>query len=158
MNKKTIILLLSWALLCISSPVNSQPPRGLFVISPQVNPDKTVIFRYIAPLAKEVKLSGQFQKAPVAMTKDDKGIWSVTVGPIKPDVYPYSFMVDGISVMDPANVSFFPNERFKASLVDIPGETPLLHSMKDVPHGTVSYEYYPSMEGTTGSLIRKGSV
>jgi len=140
-------------LLAVSSLAMGQPPRGPFVTSPQVNADKTVIFRYLAPLAKEVKLSGQFQKAPVAMTKDTLGIWSVTVGPIKPDIYPYSFHVDGITIMDPANVSFFPNERFKASLVDIPGDSPLIHSMKDVPHGTITYEYYPSVENSTGSLV-----
>jgi enterochelin esterase family protein len=118
-----------------------------------VNPDKTVTFRYLAPLAKEIKLSGQFQKEPVAMTRDSIGIWSITVGPIKPDIYPYSFQVDGVTVMDPANVSFFPNERYKASLVDIPGETPLIHSMRDVPHGTITYEYYASVENSIGSLV-----
>ena len=87
------------------------------------------------------------------MTKDDRGIWSVTTAPVKPDIYPYSFRVDGVTVMDPANVAFFPNERFKASLVDIPGDTPLIHAMRDVPHGTVTYEYYPSIESTTGSLV-----
>jgi enterochelin esterase family protein len=61
--------------------------------------------------------------------------------------------VDGVTVMDPANVAYFPNERFKASLVDVPGATPLIHSMKDVPHGTVTYEYYPSVEGSTGSVV-----
>jgi hypothetical protein len=55
--------------------------------------------------------------------------------------------------MDPANVSFFPNERFKASLVDIPADKPLIHALRDVPHGTVSYKYYPSLEGTTGSVV-----
>ena len=82
-------------------------PRGPFVVSPQVNSDKTITFRYLAPLAKTVKLSGQFQKSPVEMTKDSIGIWSITVGPIKPDIYPYSFHVDGVTVMDPANVAFF---------------------------------------------------
>ena len=130
-----------------------QPPRGPFIISPQVNQDKTVIFRYLAPLANEVKLSGQFLKEPMPMVKDSLGIWSITIGPIKPDIYPYSFNVDGVTAMDPANVSFFPNERFKASLVDIPGEIPLVHAMQDVPHGTVTYEYYPSVEGSTGSLV-----
>src|SRR4029077_14556322 len=48
---------------------------------------------------------------------------------------------------------YFPNERFKASLVDVPGFTPLIHAMRDVPHGTVNYEYYPSVSGTTGSLV-----
>jgi enterochelin esterase family protein len=55
--------------------------------------------------------------------------------------------------MDPANVSFFPNERFKASLVDVQGSTPLVHALRDVPHGTITYEYYSSVEGSTGSLV-----
>ncbi len=132
----------------------AQPPRGPFVISPQVHADKTVTFRYLSTSAKEVKLGGsQFGAAQLPMTKDTVGIWSITVGPIKPDIYPYSFVVDGVTVMDPANVSFFPNERFKASLVDVPGETPLVHAIKNVPHGTVSYEYYPSVEGSTGSVV-----
>jgi enterochelin esterase-like enzyme len=132
----------------------SQPPRGPFVVSPQVLPDKKVVFRYLAPSAKEVKLGGsQFGANQVAMTKDSAGIWSLTVGPVRPDIYPYSFVVDGVTVMDPANKDFFPNERFKASLVDVPGFTPLVHAMRDVPHGTVSYAYYPSMQHTTGQLV-----
>lgn len=132
---------------------DAQPPRGPYVISPKVNPDKTVVFSYLAPNAGKVVLKGQFLQEPVEMTKDSIGIWSVTVGPISPDIYPYNFEVDGVRVMDPANVSFFPNERFKASLVDIPGETPLVHAIRDVPHGTISYQYYPSVEGTTGSVV-----
>ncbi len=153
MPRPLLILLLA-GLLCSGAQLAfAQPPRGPLVVSPQVNADKTVTFRYLAPLAQEVKLSAQFQKGPVPMTKDTSGIWSVTVGPVKPDIYPYSFQVDGITVMDPANVAFFPNERFKASLVDVPGDTPLVHALREVPHGTVTYEYYPSVSGTTGSLV-----
>ncbi|AUD03644.1 esterase [Spirosoma pollinicola] len=141
------------ALFCLYNGALAQPPRGPLVVSPQVNADKTVTFRYQAPQAKAVELSAQFEKAPVPMTKDAQGIWSATVGPVKPDIYPYNFRVDGVSVMDPANVAFFPNERFKASLVDVPGDTPLIHAMRDVPHGSINYEYYPSMEGTTGSVV-----
>ncbi|MPR35995.1 alpha/beta hydrolase-fold protein [Salmonirosea aquatica] len=151
MKISTFNLIIS--LLLVAGFAQSQPPRGPWVISPEVYADKSVTFRYLAPEAQVVKLSGQFLKAPSPMTKDAQGIWSVTVGPIAPDIYPYNFQVDGISVMDPANVAFFPNERFKASLVDIPGDTPLVHALKDVPHGTVSYEYYPSVSGTTGSLV-----
>lgn len=146
-------LILLCAIMTISNTVAGQPPRGPFIISPEVHPDKSVTFRYLAPQASEVKLSGQFQKSPVQMLKDSIGIWSITVGPVKPDIYPYSFQVDGVAVMDPANVSFFPNERFKASLVDIPGDTSLIHSLRDVPHGTITYEYYPSVVNTTGSLV-----
>jgi hypothetical protein len=53
-----------------------------------------------------------------SMTKDSSGVWSVKVGPVKPDMYPYCFVVDGISVADPRNTSIFPNEGFQNSLVD----------------------------------------
>lgn len=140
-------------LMMLHGYMHGQPPRGPFFVSPQVTVDNTVVFRYLAPTAKEVKLSGQFLKEAVAMQKDSLGIWSVTVGPVTPDIYPYSFIVDGVNVMDPSNVAFFPNERFKGSLVDIPGASSLIHSMRDVPHGNVTYEYYPSVEGSTGSLV-----
>jgi len=140
-------------IICTSGILLGQPPRGPMARSPQINPDKTVVFRYIAPQAKDVKLSAQFEKAPVQMTKDASGTWSVAVGPVKPDIYPYSFIIDGIQVMDPGNVAFFPNERFKGSLLDVPGDSPLIHSMKNVPHGTVTYEYYPASDETIGSLV-----
>ncbi|WP_337042268.1 alpha/beta hydrolase [Emticicia sp. 17c] len=151
--KSIIQFLVLYATVSIPCIGWSQPPRGPLVISPQVNADKSVTFRYLAPLASEVKLSGQFLKAPIAMVKDAQGIWSVTTEAVKPDIYPYSFQVDGVTVMDPANVAFFPNERFKASLVEIPDDKPSVYSVRDVPHGTISYEYYPSVEGSTGTLV-----
>ena len=156
MKLKKLLLrhLIISGVLTTSLAVIAQPPRGPFVVSPQVLPDKKVTFRYLAPSAKDVKLGGsQFGAVQVPMKKDSLGIWSVTVGPVRPDIYPYSFIVDGVTVMDPANVDFFPNERFKASLVDVQGFTPLIHAMRDVPHGSVNYEYYPSVEGTTGTLV-----
>jgi enterochelin esterase family protein len=146
-------LLILSMLISLFQVVNAQPPRGPFVISPKIHADKTVTFSYLAPDANEILLSGQFAKEPIPMIKGEQGIWSVRVGPIAPDIYPYSFKVDGVTVMDPANVAYFPNERFKASLVDIPGDTPLGHAMQNVPHGTITYEYYPSVEATTGSLV-----
>ena len=105
----------------ISGMANGQPPRGPMAFSPQINADKTVTFRYYSPTATDVKISAQFLKGTSALTKDASGMWSVTLGPVKPDIYPYNFIVDGISVMDPANEDFFPNERFKGSLLDVPG-------------------------------------
>ncbi|NLV20049.1 MAG: esterase [Bacteroidetes bacterium] len=142
-----------WLLCCFPVLATAQPPRGPLAISPQINADKTVTFRYLAPSAKSVRLSTQFERAPLEMTKNEYGMWSATVSPVTPDIYPYNFIVDGMQVMDPGNVDFFPNERFKASLVDIPDDPSLIHSLRDVPHGTVTYEYYPSAEETTGSLV-----
>ena len=155
MYKKIISgLVLISVLQCCSNSAISQPPRGPIVISPQVLPDKKVTFRYLAPSAKDVKLGGsQFGANQVPMIKDSIGIWSVTLGPIRPDIYPYSFNVDGVTVMDPANEDYFPNERFKASLADVSGFTPLIHAMRDVPHGSVNYECYSSVQGTTGTVV-----
>ncbi|WP_019986676.1 esterase [Rudanella lutea] len=139
-------LWLFWALFGLYAGALAQPPGGPIVVSPQVNADNTVTFRYLALSAKEVKLNAQFEKSPVAMTKDEQGVWSVTVGPVKPDMYPYSFQVDGISVADPKNSAIFPNEGFQNSLVEIMGPTLLVHTVQNVPHGTLSYRYYTSPE------------
>ena len=58
------------------------------------------------------------------MSKDTSGIWSITVPPVKPDIYPYSFKVDSVELADPNNTNIFANERFKRSIIDIPGEHP----------------------------------
>jgi enterochelin esterase-like enzyme len=155
MNKRPIARsLLIWAVLCIPAYAIGQVPRGPFFLSPQVNPDKTVVFRCLAPSAKEVKLSAQFEKNPIAMTKDTSGIWSVTVEPVKPDIYPYCFFVDNIQVADPNNKLIFANEFFKYSLVDIPGDKPLVHALQNVPHGKICYCYYESLTlGTIRTLV-----
>lgn len=154
MKKNKALRALLVCLLCLPILVKGQPPRGPLAPPPKINADKTVTFTYIAPNAKDVKLSGQFLTGgPAVMTKNAQGFWTVTVGPVKPDIYPYNFVVDGISVMDPANEYFFPNERFKGSLLDVPADEPLVHALKDVPHGAVTYEYYPGVQNTTGSLV-----
>lgn len=136
------ILTLSMAIIvCLS--INAQPRRQR-VISPEVHPDQTVTFRLWMPDAREVEVDVQFEQQRQPMVKNDSGIWSVTLGPVKPDIYPYSFFADGIQIMDPANRLYFPNEHFKSSLVDIRGDTPLIHSLQDVPHGLVTYRYYNS--------------
>lgn len=141
-------------ILCVAGLTFAQPVPGPQVVSPQVNDDKSVTFRFLAPQAKEVKLNAQFEKTPVSMTKDAQGVWSVTTGPVKPDMYPYSFTVDGISVADPKNSAIFPNEGFQNSVVEITGDTPLVHTLQNVPHGTVSYRFYQSPElGTRPVLV-----
>ncbi len=128
--------------------------RGPQVVSPQVNPDKTVTLRFRAPNAKTVDLIGEIEGKPsYPMTKDDAtGIWSVTIGPLPADVYNYQFRVDavngqgGVIAMDPQNPSVklgfggFPS----ASMFEIPGNGLEFDDAKDVPHGTVRLETYQS--------------
>jgi enterochelin esterase family protein len=120
--------------------------RGPEIISPQVNSDNTVVFRYLAPKAHDVKLNVQFEKSLLSMEKDSSGVWSYKSKPVNPDMYPYFFIVDGVQVSDPLNQAIFPNEGFKSSIVEITGDKLLVHTVQDVPHGTLSYRYYNSPE------------
>jgi enterochelin esterase-like enzyme len=139
----TIILLLAAAF-----SANGQRPPA--ISSPDVHPDHSITFRYYSRTAQTVLLNGEFLKTSLPLAKDTSGIWSVTVPPVQPDIYPYSFMVDSVSLADPNNTYIFANERFKRSIVDIPGDTPLVHSLQNVPHGAISYRYYSS--GTLGTI------
>jgi enterochelin esterase-like enzyme len=122
--------------------------------STEVHKDNRVTFRYYARNAQEVKLNTQLAAAVQPMTKDANGVWSVTLGPVKPDMYPYHFVVDGVQVADPRNQAIFPNEGFQNSIVEITGNSPLVHTIVNVPHGTLSYRYYSSPElGTRPVLI-----
>jgi enterochelin esterase-like enzyme len=140
------------ASLFITIAVFAQRPPS--ISSPEVHEDNTVTFKYYSRAAQKVTLSGEFLASPVAMSKDTSGVWSITVGPVKPDIYPYFFVADSTQVADPNNTYIFANERFKRSIVDIPGNTPLVHSMQNVPHGKISYRYYKSKTlGTTRQLL-----
>lgn len=141
-------LVMATIMLCVSGLAHSQPPRGPWVVSPQVHPGDSITFRVLAKEAQQVFLDAQFLKEKIPMVRDQNGIWSVTVGPVKPDIYPYSFWIDNTQIADPANTLIFANERFKHSLVDVQGDKPLIHSLQNVPHGTVGYRYYNS--GTLG--------
>lgn len=149
--KRILFLLQALLLLGVTGMAQQRPPA---LSSPDVHADHSITFRYFSRNAKKVMVSGEFLKAPVAMTRDTSGIWSVTVPPVKPDIYPYSFMVDSVSLADPSNSYIFANERFKRSIVDVPGDQPLVHSLQNVPHGRISYRYYKSGTlGTTRQLL-----
>ncbi len=147
--KRIITLLIVLATVCRVSA--QRPPR---LSSPDVNPDHSIVFRYYAPNASEVILHGEFLKEPMAMLKGDEGVWEITVPPVTPDIYPYFFKEDGVSVADPNNTRIFANERFKRSIVDVPGDEPLIHSLQNVPHGKIHYNYYESKTlGRTRELL-----
>jgi enterochelin esterase family protein len=148
---KRISHILAVLLLVVAHASAQRPPA---ISSPDVHPDHSITFRYFSRNAQKVTLSGEFLSAPLSLKKDTSGIWSVTVPPVKPDVYPYSFWVDSVQIADPNNTYIFANERFKRSIVDVPGDQPLIHALQNVPHGKISYCYYKSATlGTTRTLL-----
>jgi enterochelin esterase-like enzyme len=114
------------------------------VISPEIAADRRVTFRLRAPNAQAVSVSGQFQKDRAPMIKDETGLWSVTVGPVEPNVYEYSLTVDGVSMVDPGNPAIKPMRNPRTSILEIPGTPPLLHDFQNVPHGKVTLHWYAS--------------
>lgn len=148
---KSLSIILS---LFIITGLHAKAQRAPSLNSPEVHADHSITFRVYARKAQQVKLDAQFLKSPALMTKDTSGVWSIIVAPVKPDIYPYSFWIDTVQIADPNNTLIFANERFKNSLVDVPGDQPLIHALQNVPHGKISYRYYKSATlGTTRPLL-----
>ena len=121
---------------------------------PRTNDDGTVTFQYKNDSAKTVLVDVQFAGRK-EMTRGADGLWTVTLGPVAPDMYPYCYVVDGVGVMDPENPQYFPNEGFKNSLLEVKSKTGTLpHDILDVPHGRVEYvNYYSKSLGATNHAI-----
>ena len=148
MKKKTLIIFMA---LCLAVVCQAQQPSPSSITC---NDDGTVTFRYKNDQAQNVQVDVQFAgRQP--MTRDASGVWTATLGPAAPDMYPYCFIVDGISVMDPENPQYFPNEGFKNSLLEIPArDGSLPHDIRDVPHGRLEYiHYYSKSLGATNQAI-----
>ena len=147
---------------------------GASVESPVVNPDGTVTFRYQAPKAVKVTVSGDFlptQKmtfnmggqemsfdAPgVAELKEGRnGVWEYTTDfKVAPDMYTYSYSVDGKTVIDDNNICVNRDISSLTSAFIVPGERADLYTIQDVPHGTVAKVWY---ESATAGFDRRLSV
>lgn len=134
------------------TPVPNSSVQAPGPVSPVVHPDGTVTFNLLAPNASSVILDGDHPigngyrsgRTVKPMTKDDKGVWSVTVGPLKPDFYSYFFVVDGARMTDPQNVRLTRDGLHYASWAVVPGPNTSNYEVNDVPHGQVSKVWYPS--------------
>ncbi len=131
---KTILL----AVLLAAAPAFAQQ-----FTSPEVHTNGQVTFRLWAPNAKEVQLHCEGVKN-TAMQKDDHGVWSATTDSLAPDLYVYSFNVDGLHVLDPRNPLLKYNLLNTENQVHVPGPKSLLWELNDVPHGVLHHHFYHS--------------
>jgi enterochelin esterase family protein len=112
-------------------------------VSPEVHPDRRVTFRLRAPRASAVALLlGGRQPQP--LTKDAAGLWSITIGPVEPDLYSYVFTVDGLRTLDLGNPSVKIGTRLDANLLDVPGDPPRFDQIQAVPRGALHIHHYTS--------------
>lgn len=131
------------------------PDRPTAGSMPLVNADGSVTFKLYAPNAKEVSVSGDIALDPVAMNIGADGIWSATVGPLKPDMYGYGFIVDGQSMPDPNNDTPQVGVLWFFSQVLVPGPEADFLTVQNVPHGQVRHLWYYSrqLDMTRGLIV-----
>jgi enterochelin esterase-like enzyme len=118
----------------------------------QVLPDRRVTFRLLAPKANAVDVvigikSGPYEPqgtTTAEMTKDANGLWTVTLGPLEPNLYEYHFSLDGRTITDPSNDMPKPQRQVDTSLLLIPGVPPDFLDVQNGAHGTMRDETYYS--------------
>jgi enterochelin esterase-like enzyme len=116
------------------------------VSSPEVAADRRVTFRVAAPGAHEVLLSGEFLDGTRALQKDESGLWSLTVGPLEPEIYHYNFTIDGVRTIDPGNpdVKTGSTPSTLSSVLEVRGPSPAFYDPQPVPHGEIRTHWYES--------------
>ena len=149
-------------LFIIMTSIQTRAQQSLFggqqIISPEINPDNTVTFRFFAPNADTVKVTGDFLPtvkmkmqwgtfdAPgnAFLTKDEKGVWSFTSEVLPSELYNYSFIVDGLNSTDPNNPFLVRDVASVMNIFIIGGGQADIYKVNDIPHGTVAKRWYDS--------------
>jgi enterochelin esterase-like enzyme len=138
----------AWITVCtaLAGWAQQQTPPNSPLRSPELSSDRHATFRLLAPKAGEVILQGDFQNGRTNMQKDEKGVWSVTIGPIPPDIYAYQYFIDSVRVLDPSNPSMKYSSRpmEASSLLEVPDDRPMFYDARKVPHGIIQQRWYSS--------------
>lgn len=155
--KKSLVLLFS---IVLSHLVVAQ--EALFnaadLKSPEINADKTVTFRFFAPKADSVFVTGDFLPTmkiksrfglvdvpkPALLKKDDKGVWTYTTEALAPELYSYSFTVDGLRSVDPNNPFLNRDVATVTNIFIVGGPQADYYKVNDIAHGSVTRRWYDS--------------
>ena len=155
--KKSLVLLFS---IVLSHLVVAQ--EALFnaadLKSPEINADKTVTFRFFAPKADSVFVTGDFLPTmkiksrfglvdvpkPALLKKDDKGVWTYTTEALAPELYSYSFTVNGLRSVDPNNPFLNRDVATVTNIFIVGGPQADYYKVNDIAHGSVTRRWYDS--------------
>jgi enterochelin esterase-like enzyme len=161
MTKIGLVLLAS---ACVSL---GQPPPAAFYenlsnvpVSPEIHADRKVTFRLFAPKASEVILMGspgilEFTKKPLPLERGDKGVWSLTIGPLPAGFYTYGYAIDGgLRMPDPTNPNLELRRWGATSMFVVPdAQQKAVFESRPVPHGTVHVNFYDSPNLNTQRMV-----
>jgi len=119
--------------------------------SPEVHDDRTVTFRVRAPAAQTVELNGAVLAAlgrawgeTLPFTRGGDGIWTLTLGPLRPDIYAYLVRIDDVQVPDPSNTQAAFTGMPPYSQLIVHGDGPAYYDARPVPHGAITRHIYHS--------------
>ena len=161
---KRIILAAACILFAAAASAQQALVPGTGIVSPEINPDHSVTFRYYNPKAVTVQVTGDFLPTQVrtitaegrerkmdvpgvADLKEVNGLWTYTTAPLEGELYSYTLLVDGKKAMDPSNIY---QNRDIATWTNIftlsteKGDKGWYYEVQDVPHGNVSKVWYDS--------------
>ncbi|MCI1648066.1 MAG: alpha/beta hydrolase-fold protein [Bacteroides sp.] len=156
---KKLTTLFALLLVCATSFAQQALWGGSPIVSPEIHDNNTVTFRLKAPNAGKVEITGDFlptkkMKTPFGdfdgpgaadLTKGSDGVWTYTTPkPLMPELYSYSFLVDGLKITDPSNVYMIRDVSSVTNVFLIGGGRADLYKVNEVPHGTVSRVWYNS--------------
>ncbi len=129
----------------ISPGTGGGQARAAKVQSPEIHADGRVTFRLLAPKATEVQVQGNWESGrSLLMTRDDSGLWSVTTQALQPELWAYTFAVDGVRTLDPSNYNVARDGVGFMNTLLVPGEASAVLRPRAVPHGTMTATWFPS--------------
>ena len=160
--KKTLSIALC-AICAVSAVAQEKLFQGANVQSPVVNADGTVTFNLFAPKAIKVEVTGDFlpttkievpgfgtveQSGVAQLTEGKDGIWSYTTSKLAPELYSYTFNIDGMTgVKDPGNI-YVNRDIVSFSNIFIvsekQGDKGDIYRVNEVKHGNLAKVWYDS--------------
>src|SRR5690606_40387263 len=110
---------------------------------PRLDKDRKAYFRIEAPEATSVSVS----LGNVAVTKDEKGVWTGVTNPLDPGFHYYNLQINGVNVNDPNSEAFFGSSRVMSG-IEVPEDGVDVYDVKNVPHGKIeSNRYFSESSG-----------
>ncbi len=148
---RTLIIALALGASMAQAPADDFRPASSNVLNaqyPRVHADNRLTFRLTAPNAQKVQLQpggadNGLGKGPVDMTRDEKGVWSITLPAAVPGFHYYWFVVDGLNVNDPGSETYFGWGR-QTSGIEVPEPGADYYDTRNIPHGQVRLQLYES--------------
>lgn len=158
MKKRLTVLFILAIIACDHAIGQEALFGGQEIISPEILDDNTVIFRLLAPKADSVQITGDFLPTVKMQTqfgevdapgkadlvKGENGVWAFKSKVLEPELYGYSFIVDGLGMKDPNNPFMNRDIASVTNIFIIPGGKADLYRVMDVSHGTLAFRWYDS--------------